>query len=64
MKKIKLVSIISIRAFIVTPVMVSGNSMNPTLENGELLLLSKIGSNYKRNDICQNCWRNSRDYNS
>ena len=46
-----IVSIISIRAFIVTPVMVSGNSMNPTLENGELLLLSKIGSNYKRNDI-------------
>ena len=46
-----IVSIISIRAFIVTPVMVSGNSMNPTLENGELLLLSKIGSNYERNDI-------------
>lgn len=45
------VSIISIRAFIVTPVMVSGNSMYPTLENGELLLLNKVGSKYKRNDI-------------
>lgn len=45
------VSIIFIRTFIVTPVMVSGNSMNPTLENGELLLLGKISSNYKRNDI-------------
>lgn len=46
-----IVSIISIRAFIVTPVMVSGNSMYPTLENGELLLLNKVGSTYKRNDI-------------
>lgn len=42
-----IVFVILIRTFIATPVIVSGNSMNPTLENGELLILRKIGYNAK-----------------
>ena len=38
-----------IRTFLVTPVIVSGDSMVPTLKNRELLLLNKI--NYQLNDI-------------
>ncbi len=48
------VSIILIRVFLVTPVIVSGGSMNPTLENGELLILRKVGygeSKIERFDI-------------
>lgn len=48
------VVVILIRTFIVTPVVVSGNSMNPNLNNGELLLIRKIGynnDNIQRNDI-------------
>lgn len=37
--------VIIIRTFIITPVIVSGNSMNPNLEDGELLLVRKIGYN-------------------
>lgn len=38
-----------IRTFIATPVIVSGDSMVPTLKNKQLLLLNKI--NYRLNDI-------------
>ena len=41
--------VVLIRSFLVTPVIVSGDSMVPTLEDRELLLLNKI--NYKINDI-------------
>ena len=41
--------VVLIRTFIVTPVIVSGDSMVPTLKNKQLLLLNKI--NYKINDI-------------
>lgn len=41
--------VILIRVFIVTPVIVSGDSMVPTLEDKQLLLLNKI--NYRINDI-------------
>lgn len=34
-----------IRTFIITPVIVSGESMKPNLNNGELLLVRKIGYN-------------------
>lgn len=49
-----LVSVILIRTFIITPVIVSGDSMKPNLHNGELLLERKIGysgSSIKRFDI-------------
>ena len=41
--------VVLIRTFLVTPVIVSGDSMVPTLEDKELLLLNKI--NYRLNDI-------------
>lgn len=41
--------IVMIRTFIVTPVRVNGDSMHPTLKNGEIMLLNKI--NYRFNDI-------------
>ena len=41
--------VVLIRSFIATPVIVSGDSMVPTLKNKQLLLLNKI--NYKINDI-------------
>ena len=41
--------VIIIRTFIITPIIVSGDSMKPTLHNGELLLEKKI--NYKESKI-------------
>ena len=41
--------VVLIRAFLVTPVIVSGDSMVPTLKDRQLLLLNKI--NYRINDI-------------
>lgn len=43
--------VVLIRTFIATPVRVDGDSMNPTLENKELLLLQKFSTNYNRFDI-------------
>lgn len=46
--------VVLIRTFIITPVIVSGDSMNPNLLNGEMLLVRKIGYNensIKRFDI-------------
>lgn len=43
--------IIIIRLFIVTPVMVDGNSMYPTLKDNEILLLKKYDKKYDRFDI-------------
>lgn len=55
MKKIKEISIylliivmvILIRTFIITPVRVNGTSMDPTLKNGEIMILNKIKYNNK-----------------
>ena len=41
--------VVLIRTYLVTPVIVSGDSMVPTLNDKELLLLNKI--NYRLNDI-------------
>ncbi len=41
--------VILVRAYIVTPVIVSGDSMDPTLKDKQLLLLNKI--NYRLGDI-------------
>ncbi len=44
-----IIVVILIRSYIVTPVIVRGNSMDETLHDGEVLLLSKI--TYQLNDI-------------
>lgn len=44
-----IVGVILIRTYLVTPVIVSGDSMIPTLKDKQLLLLNKI--NYQLNDI-------------
>lgn len=49
-----IIVVVLIRTFIVTPVIVVGDSMVPTLKDGQVLLLNKIGyhfSDIKRNDI-------------
>ena len=43
--------VILIRTFIVTPVTVSGDSMDPTLKDKEVLILNKLDKSYKRFDI-------------
>lgn len=43
------VVVVIIRSFIVTPVVVSGDSMVPSLKDGQLLLLNKLS--YQFNDI-------------
>ena len=45
-----LVVVVLIRIFIVTPIIVDGDSMSPTLTDGEMMLLNKLGS-IERNDI-------------
>lgn len=37
-----LIVVVLIRSFVVTPIMVSGDSMNPTFDGGEVLLLNKL----------------------
>lgn len=43
--------VVVIRTFLITPVIVSGSSMRPTLENNEILLLNKFDKSYERFDI-------------
>lgn len=43
--------VILIRSFIVTPVIVNGTSMYPTLDDSEMLLLKKYDHSYDRFDI-------------
>jgi signal peptidase I len=46
-----IIIVLLFRAFIATPVRVDGDSMNPTLENGEILLLNKMDKTYERFNI-------------
>ena len=49
-----IVVVVLIRTFIATPVVVSGDSMKPNLQDGEMLIVRKIGykgKNIKRFDI-------------
>jgi len=46
-----LLVVILVRSFIVTPVVVSGSSMDDTLSSGDILLLGKYDKSYERNDI-------------
>ena len=43
--------VLILRTFIVTPIMVSGESMVPTLAGNELMLLKKYDTDYERFDI-------------
>ena len=52
--------VILIRTYILTPVIVSGSSMDNTLKNGELLLLKKFDKNYERFDIVVFDYNNSK----
>ena len=44
-----IVMVILIRTFLITPVRVNGSSMDPTLRNGEIMILNKV--KYNNNDI-------------
>lgn len=46
-----IIVVVLIRTYIVTPVRVDGPSMNPTLQNGQILLLNKTNKKYKRMDV-------------
>jgi len=41
------VVVVLVRSFVVTPVVVSGDSMVPSLEDGQLLLLNKLSYKFK-----------------
>lgn len=43
--------VVVIRTFIITPIIVQGESMVPTLDGGELMVLKKYDTNYNRFDI-------------
>lgn len=46
-----IIVVILIRVYIVTPVKVSGISMEPTLRNGDILFLYKLDKSYQYGDI-------------
>ncbi len=46
-----LIVVILIRTFLITPVMVNGPSMQPTLKGGEIMILNKINKDYERFDV-------------
>lgn len=46
-----IILIVLIRTFIVTPVRVTGESMDETLKDGQVLILNKTVKNYERFDI-------------
>lgn|SRR5574344_593752 len=46
-----ILAVILIRTFAATPVRVTGDSMNNTFKNGNILLLSKMTKEYRRMDI-------------
>ena len=43
--------VLILRTFVITPIIVSGESMVPTLDGGELMLLKKYDTSYERFDI-------------
>lgn len=43
--------VLIIRTFIVTPIIVEGESMAPTLDGGEIMILKKYDTSYERFDI-------------
>ena len=45
------VVVVFFRTYIATPVRVDGDSMNPTLKNGQILILNKMDKEFDRMDI-------------
>ena len=45
------VVVVLFRSFIATPVRVDGDSMNSTLNNGDILILNKLDKSYERFDV-------------
>ena len=43
--------VLAIRTFIITPIIVQGESMVPTLKGGELMILKKYDKSFKRFDV-------------
>ena len=52
--------VVLIRSFIVTPIKVNGDSMVPTLKDGEILLLKKYDRTFERFDIIVFTYNQSR----
>ncbi len=46
-----ILAVMLVRTFIVTPIMVRGDSMVPALDGNEIMLLKKYDTNYERFDI-------------
>ena len=55
-----IITVVLIRTFLITPVQVDGPSMKPTLQDNQLLLLSKYKNNYQRFDIVVFNFNNSK----
>jgi len=55
-----LLIVVMIRSFIATPVIVSGESMDDTLNDGDILLLAKFDKSYERYDIVVFDYNNSK----
>ena len=55
-----IIIVVLIRTFIITPIRVSGPSMNDTLKNGQIILLKKIDKNIKRFDVVIFKYRNEK----
>ena len=55
-----LIAVIIIRTFIVTPVMVNGDSMYSTLKDNQLLLLKKYDHSFERGEIIVFNYNNSK----
>lgn len=55
-----IVVVVLIRSFIVTPVQVDGESMYPTLDDKEILILKKYDNSYERFDIVVFDYNNSK----
>jgi len=46
-----IIVVVLIRTFIITPVRVNGASMEPTLNEGEILILNKLKTSFRRFDV-------------
>ena len=55
-----LLGVVILRTFIVTPVIVSGESMYDTLSDGNIILLKKYDKKYERNEIVVFDYQNSK----
>ena len=54
------IGVVILRTYIVTPVVVSGDSMRDTLEDGNILLLKKYDKTYTRGEVIVFDYNNSK----